>query len=1202
MASIPGAGGVVDLTDDTDIELQKAMEASLQDSYFPSEDHGVSALMQQQQQELLSLYKSQQVSQQAADSMRKPFKPSSDLTRAHQSNTIQQQQPKSACQSNTIQQQQQPESAFASWVKPWRADPSSFDSQSDPQKAGNAMVRQADSERENSLKLSLDLQCSDESTTSAEHSLSPQHKSGANSIPASQLATPTTGAIRLPVFGSGQAKQGRQPTVATWPTAAASFAAASANGLRTSSASQASPVSHPNLAFPAQAASPVSTCPLGPLAQPTSPVSACPVGPSDCPASPVKPVNPASPSSWAAPTGSPVKAPRPSSALNAHSIAPMLEQQAAAAVSPSSHTALQSSMAHSSSTGEATGHGKASIPHASHPATLTDAATADLKPGPDTSPAISSSKEVIAPNKRRKLGTLQPPPGLLLGSRAKQAGQASLLSRQSRMRAPAPEADSEDSDAQSHHDVQGPANGTISSSDHSAALGNKPIVPAVGVSLSAAQEDAVTATEGKGERGEHNRGNAATAKQLGQDVAQASPAVDTSVLSLQTDTTGLADDTVIPWKGKGVLWLSPVLEYVAEQPSSLDHTKPGSWVWWKLGEATWMLAKVKSRFVDWLGLLKSFQVSLEDGEDDLFYTELDKVFMHFHPGSRVNIKGPPLQQGEVLPVDSAQFDGVYSVRTDAGSVLQVNHCDLQLLLNPWAECSSWVRDTGLPSPLDCPAESPLEGPPACSGLDDPLSPLHRCDSIQQQQPQQHHHHHQRSHSQQQQQQTHQQPQAEQPSVVQSGRTGRAYANTNSLSSLVQSVCQQQGFAGKQAALRQCAPLQSASTDARDTARANNLAHPPQASAAAAAASLTPASAAADKSTVAVLSRETQQGKDEKPVADAQKLGGGPTLRRRTKESVMARKRKLSEHSCGTFAEGDGTALKSARRRLPAAASQGPPNTPTPLAKTEAGNGDRLMGNPPAMFESPTGMSHVSSPASKSKLGTGTGHVSSPMSPSKTKSRAGPSVDSATANDAALAWQLADEDFMDCLQQHDGGAKQHENTKQHDCAKQKQPFDDHCDVDEYIDWAGTSKTLPSISVKDSKATARTESQAVEAVTPNGKSVAKQISAVSPSTGVKDSKLVVRTETKAIAAATPSSKSVAKQEAAMSPSTSVKSKKPAVHVQTKAPAAVTLNSKPLVKPKPVVSPQRKSSGCKTRASSSAALSKDSDDKGIIVLDSD
>ena len=56
--------------------------------------------------------------------------------------------------------------------------------------------------------------------------------------------------------------------------------------------------------------------------------------------------------------------------------------------------------------------------------------------------------------------------------------------------------------------------------------------------------------------------------------------------------TGLTDDSVSQWKGKGILGLSPLLQYAVEQPSSLDHTKPGCWVWWMLEEATWMRAKV----------------------------------------------------------------------------------------------------------------------------------------------------------------------------------------------------------------------------------------------------------------------------------------------------------------------------------------------------------------------------------------------------------------------------------------------------------------------------------------------------------------------------------------------------------------------------------------------------------------------------------
>ena len=308
--------------------------------------------------------------------------------------------------------------------------------------------------------------------------------------------------------GSGQAKQGRQPTVATWPTAAASFPAASA--------SQASPISHPDLAFPVNPASPVSTCPLGL---------------SDCPTSPVKPIGPGASPSQAAPIGTPVKAPKPTSAATADSEAPAPEQKAPVAM-PHSQSVLQTSLAPGSSIRKVADYGKASIAHASDPATSTGAATAGLKTGPDTSPAISSSKEVIAPNKRRKLGTLEPPPGLLLGSRAKQAGQASLLSRQSRMRGSIAKADSEDSDAQSHHDAQGPVADTPTSTDHTASFGR---VPAVGDTLSAAQVGAVTATEREAQGGEQHNGKAATARQLGQDAV---PAADIPAVSLQTDNTG----------------------------------------------------------------------------------------------------------------------------------------------------------------------------------------------------------------------------------------------------------------------------------------------------------------------------------------------------------------------------------------------------------------------------------------------------------------------------------------------------------------------------------------------------------------------------------------------------------------------------------------------------------------------------------------
>lgn len=150
------------------LQLQRAMEASLQDSYFPHKDHGVSALMQQQQEDMLQLYKTQQVLTQTADTASKSFKPSSGLTCMNHSDRVQQQQP----------EQHQPESAFASWVKPWRADPTFCDGQSNSHKADPTGDGQTDSSKENSLKLSLDVQGSDQSTSSAELSISPGHKPG----------------------------------------------------------------------------------------------------------------------------------------------------------------------------------------------------------------------------------------------------------------------------------------------------------------------------------------------------------------------------------------------------------------------------------------------------------------------------------------------------------------------------------------------------------------------------------------------------------------------------------------------------------------------------------------------------------------------------------------------------------------------------------------------------------------------------------------------------------------------------------------------------------------------------------------------------------------------------------------------------------------------------------------------------------------
>ena len=45
-------------------------------------------------------------------------------------------------------------------------------------------------------------------------------------------------------------------------------------------------------------------------------------------------------------------------------------------------------------------------------------------------------------------------------------------------------------------------------------------------------------------------------------------------------------------KGKGIAGPSPEPSFLPEQPSKLDHTKPGNWVWWKVDDNTWMPVQV----------------------------------------------------------------------------------------------------------------------------------------------------------------------------------------------------------------------------------------------------------------------------------------------------------------------------------------------------------------------------------------------------------------------------------------------------------------------------------------------------------------------------------------------------------------------------------------------------------------------------------
>lgn len=309
--------------------------------------------------------------------------------------------------------------------------------------------------------------------------------------------------------GSVQAKQGRQPTVATWPTAAASFAAASANGLSPPAANQVSPIRHPLVAFPAK---------------PASPVSACLLGPSESPASPVKPIGPVSPPSQALPIGLPIKTPRPSPVLTAGATAVALDQKAVAASAPS-QTALPSGLAPSSFYRSLAGSSKAPTMHAS-----SMLAPEGLAAALATSTAVTSgSNQGVAPNKRRKLGTLTPPPGLLLGSRAKQVSQASLLSRQNRLSTSDVKADSENSDAQSHHDVQGPEASTPISTDHQAPVSRVSAAPIAGE----------TAADQQFQGQECYRGSAASVAHEGQDMDRAIAPVASPHVLLQTNSTGI---------------------------------------------------------------------------------------------------------------------------------------------------------------------------------------------------------------------------------------------------------------------------------------------------------------------------------------------------------------------------------------------------------------------------------------------------------------------------------------------------------------------------------------------------------------------------------------------------------------------------------------------------------------------------------------
>ena len=213
----------------------------------------------------------------------------------------------------------------------------------------------------------------------------------------------------------------------------------------------------------------------------------------------------------------------------------------------------------------------------------------DTTAAPPVSPVSSGSIGALS-NKRRKLGTLDPPPGLLLGSRARQTSHVPFHFPRSTadwcQAVPNAELDdrcSKESDAET--DVSTPAVSgkqykaaaadvgmhTAQSSDLPAASGQQ--LPHVAAEVSDVEVNGQTGVPGE----EHGHQSSFVIRGVG------SPGDDSDGLPFQ----------VTGDKGKGVADHCPCLEYLPEQPSTLDHTQPGSWVWGKIDDATWLLVQVQ---------------------------------------------------------------------------------------------------------------------------------------------------------------------------------------------------------------------------------------------------------------------------------------------------------------------------------------------------------------------------------------------------------------------------------------------------------------------------------------------------------------------------------------------------------------------------------------------------------------------------------
>ncbi len=209
-------------------------------------------------------------------------------------------------------------------------------------------------------------------------------------------------------------------------------------------------------------------------------------------------------------------------------------------------------------------------------------------PAPPASPVSSGSAGFLS-NKRQKLGTLEPPPGLWLGSRGRQPGHAPVKAshkvtaqqHQSYSDPPAELDISLESDADTDAATHGSGGRSEGSNDRRSAPGLPPWLGAL--------FDQQFPTQ-PGSRLDHN-----VAMDSAGDTEARCRGVPEFVDRQVPGGDGASDGQpfqLIEDKGKGIAGPNPEPSFLPEQPSKLDHTKPGSWVWWKVDDNTWMPVQV----------------------------------------------------------------------------------------------------------------------------------------------------------------------------------------------------------------------------------------------------------------------------------------------------------------------------------------------------------------------------------------------------------------------------------------------------------------------------------------------------------------------------------------------------------------------------------------------------------------------------------